>query len=92
MKGEMKTIRPNKVNMNRFPFRGIYTELAEEEGVSRQAIQQAAAKGNPRILGRVAEKVRERQSMVQQFNDVSAAGRSGKSGPKKASTKKKDSN
>lgn len=78
--------------MNRFPFRGIYTELAEEEGVSRQAIQQAAAKGNPRILGRVAEKVKERQSMVQEFNNVSATERARKSARKKASTKKKDSN
>jgi hypothetical protein len=90
----MKTIRPKKVNMNRFPFRGIYTELAEEEGVSRQAIQQAAAKGNPRILGRVAEKVKERQSMVQEFNSISTGGRAGK--PKierrKAPPKRNDSN
>jgi hypothetical protein len=90
----MKTIRPKKVDMNRFPFRGIYTELAEEEGVSRQAIQQAAAKGNPKILSRVAEKVKERQSMVQEFNNVTTGGRARKPKPErqKTSTKKNDSN
>jgi len=79
--------------MNRFPFRGIYTELAEEEGVSRQAIQQAAAKGNPKILGRVAEKVRERESLLREYNKIRAgehAGQPDPPEPKKPSTKKKD--
>lgn len=52
--------------MNRYPLRGIYSEIAQEEGVSRQAIQQAAKKGNPRILNRIAEKVEQRKVMIKQ--------------------------
>lgn len=50
--------------MNRHPFRGIYSEIAQEEGVSRQAVQQAARKGNPKILSRIAEKVEERKDVL----------------------------
>ena len=52
--------------LNRYPFRGIYSEIAAEEGVSRQAVQQAARKGSPRILNRIAEKVEERKALLKE--------------------------
>jgi hypothetical protein len=64
----MKTIKPEKVDVHHYPFRGIYTEIAREEGVTRQAIQQAAEKGNPRILGRIAQKIEERKALLKKYS------------------------
>ena len=64
----MKTTLPGSVDLNHYPFRGIFTEIAREDGVSRQAIQQAARAGNPRILHRVAEKIEERRAMMKKFD------------------------
>jgi predicted DNA-binding protein YlxM (UPF0122 family) len=69
----MKTIKPEKVDVHHYPFRGIYTEIAREEGVTRQAIQQAAEKGNPRILGRIAQKIEERKALLKKYNKAGSA-------------------
>lgn len=59
--------------MNRHPLRGIYSEIAQEDGVSRQAVQQAARKGNPEILNRIAEKVQERRDGLKRTSSTRQA-------------------
>jgi hypothetical protein len=81
----MKTIKPEKVDVHHYPFRGIYTEIAREEGVTRQAIQQAAEKGNPRILGRIAQKIEERKALLKKYNKAGSAQK-----PRKARRKPPD--
>lgn len=61
---------PEAVNLSRYPFRGIYTEIAREDGVTRQAIQQAARKGNPHILNRIAEKIEQRKAMLKKYESA----------------------
>ncbi|HVZ38925.1 MAG TPA: hypothetical protein VHI13_06590 [Candidatus Kapabacteria bacterium] len=73
----MKTTHPESVDLGHYPFRGIFTEIAREDGVSRQAVQQAARAGNPRILRRVAEKIEERRAMVTKFDVARAPNQSG---------------
>ncbi|HVZ40318.1 MAG TPA: hypothetical protein VHI13_13645 [Candidatus Kapabacteria bacterium] len=46
------------------PYRGILTEIAREEGVTRQAVQKRTSRGDPDTLARIAAKVRERQCIV----------------------------
>ncbi len=78
----MKAIRPKPLGhdaLSRYPFRGIYSEIAEEEGVTRQAVQQAASKGNPRILNRIAEKVEERKAVLKEKARLKAAQKTGRS-------------
>lgn len=58
--------------MRRYPFRGIYTEVAKEEGVTPEAIRQAVKYGNPRILEKVAGKIEERRAKVRRYNDAVA--------------------
>jgi hypothetical protein len=71
----MKTIKPEKVDVHHYPFRGIYTEIAREEGVTRQAIQQAAEKGNPRVLGKIAQKIEERRALLKKYNRAGVTGK-----------------
>lgn len=54
-------VRNRKIDITKLPFKGIMAEIARERGVSRQAVQQAAKKGSPNILERIAEKVEERK-------------------------------
>ena len=83
----MKTMRPDKVDVHHYPFRGIYTEIAREEGVTRQAIQQAAQKGNPRILDRIAQKVDERKAMLKNYSKAGTKAAASKKSPKVGNTK-----
>jgi predicted DNA-binding protein YlxM (UPF0122 family) len=76
----MKTRKSENVDMHRYPFRGIYSEIAREEGVTRQAIQQAARKGSPKILQRIAEKVEERKAMLKKYSKVRTSNKSAKAG------------
>jgi len=66
--------------MNRYPFRGIYSEIAQELGVSRQAVQQAARKGNPKILSRITEKVEERRALLKRKARVAGCTRGASGG------------
>lgn len=47
-------------DMRRWPFRGIFAEIAVEEGVSRQAIQQRFRQGNPAIVRKVEDRKKDR--------------------------------
>ncbi len=61
---------PDIPDMTKYPYRGIYSEIAREEGVSRQWVRMAVEKHrNPRYLGLVAEKIAERQALIKKFND-----------------------
>lgn len=63
-------MKNDKPDMRRYPFRGIYAEIAREEGISRQAVKEAARKGDPRILARITTKVEERKSILKEYHDV----------------------
>ncbi len=71
----MKTTLPEDVDLCHYPFRGIYTEIAREDGVTRQAVQQAARKRNPRILDRIAEKIEERRAMLRKYDHARSRSR-----------------
>lgn len=70
----MKTTSNEEVDLSRYPYRGILTEIAREEGVTRQAIQQAARTGNPHLLGRIAAKIEERRAMIEKHRHAYAQG------------------
>jgi len=61
---------PGKPDMGRYPFRGIYAEIAREEGISRQAVKDAADRGDPAILAKIASKVEERKSILRTYKDA----------------------
>ncbi|HVZ37881.1 MAG TPA: hypothetical protein VHI13_01260 [Candidatus Kapabacteria bacterium] len=50
------------VDFTRPPFRGILSEIARENGTTRQAVQKSASRGNPDVLAQVAAKARARQA------------------------------
>ncbi len=51
-------------HLRRYPFRGTLTEIACEEGVTRQAVQKRTSRGDPDTLARIAVKVRERRRRI----------------------------
>jgi hypothetical protein len=54
--------RLKQYDFKRRPLRGIFREIAKENGVSRQAIRKAAQAGNPVIIKRILMLIRIRQS------------------------------
>lgn len=67
MKEDIKNEKPD---MRHYPFRGIYAEIAREEGISRQAVKEAAEKGDPAILSKILSKVEERKSILRRYKDA----------------------
>jgi len=59
--------KPLSIDFRRHPFRGILTEIAREDGVRRQSVQRRVQRGHPGTLARVAEKVRERREVIEDF-------------------------
>lgn len=55
------------ISFRRYPFRGIYAEVAKDLGVQRQAVQKAARRGNPDTLARIAAKIRERKQLAEEL-------------------------
>ena len=55
------------IDLNRFPYRGILSEIARERGVTRQAVQQSASKRNLETLELIAEKVKKRMERVNRY-------------------------
>lgn len=47
-------------NLRRSPLKGILSEIAREDGVSRQAVQYAASQHKPRIVARIVQKAESR--------------------------------
>jgi hypothetical protein len=54
-------------DLNKFPYRGILSEIARERGVSRQAIQQATTKRRPEILALIGKKVKQRADKMNRY-------------------------
>jgi predicted DNA-binding protein YlxM (UPF0122 family) len=65
-----KTIEPD---MRKYPFRGILTEIAEEEKVTRSAVAQRRKRGDPKTLQKIALKVQEKLAMVRQLEEQSGS-------------------
>jgi predicted DNA-binding protein YlxM (UPF0122 family) len=53
-------IERRTIDLNKFPYRGILSEIARERGVSRQAVQQAMTKRRAETLALIAKKVKQR--------------------------------
>jgi predicted DNA-binding protein YlxM (UPF0122 family) len=63
--------KKKEIDLTRYPFRGILSEIARERGVTRQAVQQAAKKGSLEILERIVEKVSERKGKDARIQQLS---------------------
>lgn len=59
---DMKKFENIREKIKKTPYRGVLTEIAKEQGVTRQAIWDAAFKcKNPRILTILALKMKQRK-------------------------------
>lgn len=59
----MENISKYKAKLNKHPYRGIISEIAKEQGVTRQSIwNQINLYQNPRILAILAKKKIQRKS------------------------------
>lgn len=59
----MENISKYKTKLNKHPYRGIISEIAQEQETSRQSIwNQINYYENPRILAILAEKMKQRKS------------------------------
>ena len=57
--------KANRKDFSKSPYKGIYKEVAVEQGVSRQAVWNAVhIHNNPRILTLVAQKAKERENAL----------------------------
>ena len=64
----MKKYDNIREKIKKSPYRGILTEIAKEQGVTRQAIHDAAfVRGNLRILTILENKLRQRRSQIQKL-------------------------
>lgn len=64
-----------KVDMRRNPYRGIYSEIAEECGLTRQAVRQAIEiYQNPKLCERFAELVEERRRAIRKYETARREG------------------
>ncbi len=57
----------NNKKLNRNPYRGIFTEIAREQGVTPQAVRQSVMQNNVRMIEILMQKIRERESVVKKF-------------------------
>lgn len=58
----MKFEDVSKINFKRNPYRGILTEIAEEQNCTRQNIYQGVKNYNPQILAILATKLSNRNN------------------------------
>ncbi|MEO5929257.1 MAG: hypothetical protein ABIR47_04945 [Candidatus Kapaibacterium sp.] len=49
-------MKTNHLDLQRKPYRGILSEIAAEDGVSRQAVSRRMHRGDPDTLLRIAKK------------------------------------
>ena len=57
----------SRKDLQRWPYRGIYSEIARERGVTPQAIIRAVwVRKNEEIRNRLLAKIRERQQLIEQ--------------------------
>lgn len=55
--------------MRRYPFRGILSEIAQEENVTRSAVAQRKKRRDPKTLQKIAQKVQEKLAMMRQLEE-----------------------
>jgi hypothetical protein len=54
--------------MRKYPFRGILSEIAREEGVTRSAVAQRRKHKDPKTLRKIAQKIQEKIAMSRMTN------------------------
>lgn len=62
--------QPHCGGFQRYPYRGILSEIAAEDGVKRQAIRKRALRGDPDTLARIAAKMQERSAKVRRARNA----------------------
>lgn len=64
----MKKYDNIREKIKKSPYRGVLTEIAKEQGVTRQAIHDAVfVRGNLRILTILENKLRQRRNQIQKL-------------------------
>ncbi len=63
--------KPIEPDMRKYPFRGILSEIAAEEKVTRSAVAQRKKRGDPKTLQKIAQKVQEKLEIVRQLEEHS---------------------
>lgn len=58
------------IDLKKYPFRGILTEIALVTGRRRQNIKLALSNGNPEICGLFASKLEERKNNVNRYKQI----------------------
>jgi len=59
-----------KINLKKQPYRGLIKEIAIEQGVTQQAISKALKFRNPRIIGLVSVKIKERNDAIRSYEKL----------------------
>lgn len=58
-----------KVDMRKNPARGIYSQIAREEGINRVTVKEAIEKHrNPRLCARFVEILEERKAELKRYD------------------------
>lgn len=57
------------INFKRYPYRGIITEIASEEGITTPTVIAAIRNENPRILQMIMDKADAREKIVERFRN-----------------------
>mgnify|MGYP007037466082 CR=1 FL=1 len=61
---------PVSINFKKNPYRGVFTAVAREQGVTRSAVIQAYYLNNARVIELVLAKVRAIQQGIQEHRDA----------------------
>lgn len=70
---EKKKEIPTGINLAKSPYRGVLSEIAKEQNVTRSAIWDALFRaGNPRIRAIFMEKIESRKAITEKFNSTFA--------------------
>lgn len=68
----MENVGNIQINFRKNPFRGIISEIAKSEGVSRVSIHISIKQKNPRILTLVADKINQRKKIMSDYETAVA--------------------
>jgi hypothetical protein len=69
-----KSSKPRRINFSKYPYRGIFENIAKSEGVTRQAINQSyRIYRNPRIIELVMQQINHIDQVLQDHNNAMGA-------------------
>lgn len=54
----------NNIDFSKNPYRGIFIEIADDQGVTRQAVSAALRRKSTKYLRLVKEKIKERENLI----------------------------